>query len=65
MYTFDEINDATGFACGTKFEDAADVLAYFDRDNQINLFENNIGIPTQRQLNEMAAIVIENHWWME
>lgn len=75
--TFDQINDATGFANGEKFSSPAEVRDYFTVDNIREMFggvvvegerpegegDGCIYI-TQGELDEMAETVIERGWWM-
>ena len=63
MYGFDKINDATGFANGTKFQSEDDVLGYFTVEAQRQMFPGD-DIDSQEVLSEMAAEVIENRWHM-
>jgi len=65
--TMTEINDRTGFANGTKFIDADDVRAYFRREVMEGCFGGTdySDLPTQDELDDMAEVVIENHWHME
>ena len=60
---FDTINNATGFANGNQFNNADEVFAYFTRDVQVQMFEQD-AVTNQDQLDEWAAIVIEHGWHM-
>ncbi len=60
---FDKINDATGFASGDKFADAAEVAAYFTPANQRNMFGRD-AVTNVDTLDRWAAAVIANRWHM-
>lgn len=66
--TFDEIDEATGFADGDKFTTDAQVRAYFQRDELLTCLDSHhtreSDIPDQAALDAMADTVIENHWHM-
>jgi predicted DNA-binding transcriptional regulator AlpA len=79
MYrTFDEINDATGFANGDMFESAEEVRAYFTRENMRDMsdaewtlafdpeFDCYQGMTEdqilQSMLDDMAEMVITSGW---
>ena len=60
-YTFDQINNATGFANGATFDDAEAVRDYFDADEQVSIFGSE-AIQDERVLDDMADTVIANRW---
>lgn len=60
---FDEINDATGFAGGSKFTSEQQVREYFTvaaMREMVNVPEGEL--PDQGTLDEYAADVLENRW---
>lgn len=61
--TIDEINDATGFANGSKFLDADEVRNYLTVANLSEMFMGD-SKAAQAELDEMAATVIANGWYM-
>jgi hypothetical protein len=65
MYTFDNINDITGFANGDRFTTPEQVRQYFTREAMIEAFGPHCeesAIPTQETLNSMAELVIVKQW---
>jgi len=60
---FDTINDATGFANGTKFATADEVREYFTPESQRSMFGDD-AIVDDEKLGEWAAMVIANRWHM-
>lgn len=61
-YTFNQINDYTGFANMPKFRNTTEVFAYFTEDNMKKKFGESNSMFNNEELKEMAHIVIENHW---
>lgn len=65
MYSYEEINELTGFAQGERFSTAAQVRWYFDVENMMATFphapEDSI-LRDQDELDKMAALVIKNRW---
>jgi hypothetical protein len=64
MKTFDQINDATGFANGDKWMTDEQIYGYFTTENMRRMFRDQATL-TQDELDEMAEVVIENRWHME
>lgn len=64
MKTFDEINDATGFANGERFANVSEVFDYFTQENILAMFGPDHGL-TDEDLIEMTDTVITNSWHME
>jgi len=64
MKTFDQINDATGFANGDKWMTDEQIYDYFTTENMRRMFCDQATL-TQDELDEMAEAVIENRWHME
>ena len=65
-YTFDQINDMTGFANGDMFGDEKEVRNYFSLTSMRLMSFPWVECPyTKEQLDEMADEVIANHWHME
>lgn len=64
MNTFDQINDATGFANGDKWMTDEQIYDYFTTENMRRMFRDQATL-TQDELDEMAEAVIENRWHME
>jgi hypothetical protein len=63
--TMTEINDATGFANGEKFDSAEEVREYFTVAAMREMFNGDQSeLPTQCELDEMAEHVIVNGWHM-
>jgi hypothetical protein len=68
--TFDEINDATGFAGGVQFNTEAEVRAYFTQKNMEFMFGADLGcdplpegcVMNDAVLRKMAERVIANRW---
>ena len=63
MMTFDQINDATGFANGDKWLTDEQIYDYFTVENIQRMFGDEATY-TQDELDEMAQRVIENRWHM-
>ena len=61
--TFDEINDATGFANGCDFCSEQEVRDYFILGCLKVIYGDDYN-HTQEELNEMAEVVILNGWHM-
>ena len=60
LYTFQHIDDLTGFANGEGFESDEQARSYFTVDNMRFMFgECSL---TQLQLDTMARVVIKNRW---
>ena len=62
-YTFDHINDATGFANGATFESEASVREYFTAAAQIEMFGDDAETDPDT-LSAYADDVINNRWHM-
>lgn len=58
---FDEINAATGFANGDRFESDDDVRAYFTVENMRAMFSGECE-STQDELDAMAFVVLKHSW---
>jgi hypothetical protein len=63
VYTFGQINDATGFANGDQFTSEAQVREYFTVENMRLMFSGECP-QTQDDLDAMADAVVENRWHM-
>lgn len=60
-----DMSDKTGFNFGEKFANADEVRAYFTTESLAGCFGGDPAeLPTQEELDEMAADVIENRWHM-
>lgn len=60
-YTYEGINDATGFADGDTFSSPERVRAYFSRDNMERMFGDHAGM-RQDDLDAMAATMLVAGW---
>lgn len=63
-YTFDEINDRTGFANGALFQTEAEVRAYFTTANMDSMFGSEESDLDDDALSAMADDVIACRWHM-
>ncbi len=69
MFSFDAVNDKTGFANGEKWESEQEVREYFTVTNMVAMFDGGLDdypdLTNQDLLDQMAASVIEHGWHME
>ena len=68
-WTREKISKITGFDEGEKFEDDQEVYAYFTMKNLRDIHGLNFGVLKddnicQKDLLEMAQLIIENRWHM-
>jgi hypothetical protein len=61
MYTFEKINDLTGFANRSKFTSEDEVRSYFTPEKQEEMFGGD-GIDEWELLDLLADEVIRNRW---
>lgn len=64
-YTFDQINNYTGFANGRKFKSFEELINYFTTENMIAIFGETDSMFNQNELTRMASVVAANKWHME